>query len=94
MTGFGSNCQALAIPLSSLAISLPGSAYSRRVLARTLLGGLFVMPTELHLAVNAFALKLLFQRTERLVDVVVTNDDLHFLASACKGAMCAHALGY
>jgi hypothetical protein len=73
----GSDCQALAIPLSSLAIGLSGSAHSGGMLTRTLLGRFFVMHSELHFAVNALALELLFQRTERLVDVVVTNDDLH-----------------
>jgi hypothetical protein len=34
------------------------------------------MPTELHFAIHTFALQLLFQSTERLIDVVVANDDL------------------
>lgn len=69
--------QALAIPLSSLAIGLSGTADSGRVLARAFLGGLLVVSAELHLAVDTLALQLLFQSAERLVDVVVTNDDLH-----------------
>jgi hypothetical protein len=56
------------------------------MLARTLLGRLLVVPTKLHLAVNTLALKLLLQRPERLVDIVVTNDDLHIVsASAYMG---------
>ena len=37
------------------------------------------MSAKPHFAVNAFTLKLLFQRAQRLVDVVVTNNDLHDL---------------
>jgi hypothetical protein len=35
------------------------------------------MPTQLHFAIDAFALQLLFQGAERLVNVVVADDDLH-----------------
>jgi hypothetical protein len=38
------------------------------------------MTAELHLAENALALHLLFQRLEGLVDVVVANEYLHFAA--------------
>ncbi len=34
------------------------------------------MSPELHLAKNAFPLHLLFQRLQRLIDIVVANDDL------------------
>lgn len=35
------------------------------------------MAAEFHLAEHAFALKLLFERLQRLVDVIVTNENLH-----------------
>jgi peptide deformylase len=38
------------------------------------------MATQLHLAKNTFALHLLFKRLERLIDIVVTNDNLHLVA--------------
>lgn len=82
MTGFGSTRsrrRALAVALSSLAICLPCSADGGGMLARTLLGRLLVVPTKLHLAINALALEFLFQRSKRLVDVVVPNNDLHIL---------------
>ena len=44
-----------------------------------LLGRLLVVATKLHLPEDAFALHLLLQRTQRLVDVVVTDMDLHVL---------------
>jgi hypothetical protein len=35
------------------------------------------MLAELHLAEDAFALHLLLQRPQRLVDIVVTDENLH-----------------
>src|SRR5215203_3366956 len=40
------------------------------------LGGLFVRIALLHLAKHAFALHFLFQNAERLVDVVIADEDL------------------
>jgi hypothetical protein len=37
------------------------------------------MPTEFHLAEDAFALHLLLQHLEGLIDIVVTNENLHVL---------------
>src|SRR5262249_52293454 len=42
-------------------------------------GGFFVMPAKFHLAENALALHLLFERLEGLINVVVTNENLHAL---------------
>src|SRR5436189_157009 len=44
---------------------------------RLLFGGFFVMTAKLHLAEDALALHLLFQRLQGLVDVVVTDENLH-----------------
>jgi hypothetical protein len=35
------------------------------------------MPAELHLAEHALALELFLERLERLINIVVPNDDLH-----------------
>jgi hypothetical protein len=43
------------------------------------------MAAKLHLAENALALHLLLERLEGLIDVVVTNENLH----ACSFAVCA-----
>jgi hypothetical protein len=37
------------------------------------------MPTDLHLAEDAFALHLLLQHLESLVDIVVTDENLHLV---------------
>ena len=37
------------------------------------------MPTELHLAEEAFALHFLLQCLEGLVDIVVTDENLHLV---------------
>jgi hypothetical protein len=35
------------------------------------------MTTQLHFAINTFALQLLLEGAQRLVDIIVANDDLH-----------------
>lgn len=66
--------QALALCL--LAGELPGPADGFALLAHLLLGGLLIGPPPLHLAKNAFALQLLFQDPEGLLDVVFTDENL------------------
>src|SRR5690349_9891690 len=39
------------------------------------------MTAQLHLAVDALALQLLLERAQRLLDIIVANDDLHRLPS-------------
>src|SRR6185312_548100 len=63
--------------LHLLARELAGAADRFRLFPRFLFGGFLVMTAELHLAENAFALHLLLQRLEGLVDVVVANEYLH-----------------
>lgn len=41
----------------------------------------FEVLLQLHLLENTFALKLLFQNSECLIDVVVANTDLHLVFS-------------
>src|SRR5262245_22732418 len=61
----------------SLALKLPGAAYSCGLQACALFGRLFIVPALLHLAIDAFALELLFEHAHGLVDIIVANDDLH-----------------
>src|SRR5262245_6243992 len=63
--------------LHALARELACPADRFRLLARLFLGGFFVMTAELHLAENALALHLLLQRLEGLIDIVVTDENLH-----------------
>src|SRR5215203_2156014 len=51
-------------------------AHGFRFLADFALGGLLIGAALFHLPEDAFALHLLFQRPERLIDVVVANADL------------------
>ena len=39
------------------------------------------MTAQLHLAVDALALQLLLERAQRLLDILVANDDLHKIPS-------------
>src|SRR5580704_8537960 len=67
--------QALALQL--LAGELAGAADGFGLLADALLGRFFVMTAQLHLAEHALALHLLLQHPQRLVDIVVTDENLH-----------------
>ena len=40
------------------------------------------MAAQLHLAKNSFALHLFLERLERLIDIVVTNENLHLAANS------------
>src|SRR5271169_1362987 len=66
--------QALALQL--LAGELAGAADGFRLFADSALGRLFVVAAQLHLAEHALALHLLLQHLERLVDIVVTDENL------------------
>src|ERR1700712_4865581 len=66
-----------AFALQALALHLACAADGLCRLAGAALGRLLVMAAELHLAEDAFALHLLLERLERLVDIVVTNKNLH-----------------
>jgi hypothetical protein len=39
------------------------------------------MPAKLHLAENTLALHLLFQRLEGLIDIIISNKNLHACSS-------------
>src|SRR5580704_14501160 len=66
-----------ALALGALAGELAGAADRFGLFPRLLFGGLFVVSAQLHLAENALALHLFLQRLEGLVDIVVTDENLH-----------------
>src|SRR5712691_27481 len=66
-----------ALALHFLARELAGAADSFRLLPRFLFRGFLVMAAELHLAEDALALLFLLQHLEGLVDIVVTDENLH-----------------
>ena len=51
------------------------------LLARFFLGGLLEMLLKLHLTEDTFTLKFFLQRTKRLIDVVITNRNLHVVVT-------------
>src|SRR5262245_9247412 len=67
----------VAFALQALAQQLPVTPHSFRLLPRLALRGLLVVPAHLHFAENALALHLFLQRAQGLVDIVVTDEDLH-----------------
>src|ERR1051325_8951716 len=71
-----------AFALQLLARELARAAHGFGLFAGLLLGGLFVMAAELHLAENPLALHLLLQRLEGLIDIVVANENLHPASSS------------
>src|SRR5262245_52222511 len=70
-----------ALALRLLAGKFPRPADGLGLLAGALLGRLFVIVAELHLAEDAFALHLFLQSPQGLIDIVIANDDLHELLS-------------
>jgi pimeloyl-ACP methyl ester carboxylesterase len=71
--------QALALHAFAGELARPADRF--RLFAGLLFGGFFVMAAELHLAENALALHFLLERLEGLIDVVVTNENLHASSS-------------
>src|SRR5580700_4108048 len=68
------------LALDPRALHLAGAANGFRGLTGAALGRLFVMPPQLHLAENPLPLHLLLERLQRLVDIVVTDENLHLAA--------------
>jgi hypothetical protein len=48
---------------------------------------------QLHFAENSLALHLLLERFERLVDIVVTNENLHLVACSLVMVRTGHPVG-
>ncbi len=55
-----------------------------RFLASSFLRRLLIMATKLHFAKDAFALHFFLERLERLIDIVVANENLHSLFLAFR----------
>jgi hypothetical protein len=70
-----------ALALQFLACELARPADCFRLLSGSLFGGFFIMAAELHLTEDALALHFLLQHLEGLVDIVVTNENLHARSS-------------
>src|SRR3954467_5833295 len=70
-----------AFALGALALELAGAADRCGALTRPLFRRLLVVTAQLHLAVDALALQLLLERAQRLLNIVVANDDLHKVPS-------------
>src|SRR5690606_10490176 len=63
--------------LGTLTSQLAGPADRLGLLPCLLFGRPLVIVAQLHLAKHAFALQLLLQRPQRLIDIVIANDYLH-----------------
>src|SRR5262245_11301284 len=72
-----------ALPLRLLARELSCPADCLAFFPRRFLRRLFVEPPALHLAEDALPLHLLFQRPERLVDIVVADEYLQKTIPFC-----------
>ena len=66
-----------AFALRALARQLAGAAHGFGAFTRTLFRRLLVVVTALHFAESAFPLHLLFERLQRLVDVVIADENLY-----------------
>src|SRR5207253_8583272 len=78
-----------AVALRPLALELARAPDRGGPLAGALLRRLLIVTAELHLAIDALALQLLLERPQRLVDIVIANDDLHrgsSLSSVCSNS--------
>ena len=65
-----------AFALQTLACQLAGATNGLGLLASLLLRGLLVVVAQLHLTEDAFALQLLLERAQRLINVIIANDYL------------------
>jgi len=66
-----------AFALHFLAGQLACAADGLGLLTSALFRRLLVMATQFHFAEDTFALHFLFQRFQRLIDIVVTDENLH-----------------
>jgi len=69
--------QDLIVAFGPLAVCLASAAHGSGMLTCALLRGLLVVTAQLHFTIDAFALQLLLESAEGLIDIVVANDDLH-----------------
>ncbi len=71
-----------AFALQTLALHLARATHRFSSLTRTALRRLLKVATKLHFAKDSFALHLLLKRLERLIDIVVANENLHLVDSS------------
>jgi hypothetical protein len=70
--------------LDALALHFAGAADGFGGFAGAAFGGFFVVPAEFHFTEHAFTLKLFLERLQRLVDVIVANENLHLAGYSLK----------
>src|SRR6476620_9134370 len=80
-SGLASEGLAGAFALGALALELAGAADRGGAFTGALLARLLIVAAQLHLAVDALALQLLLERAQRLLYIIVANDDLHKIPS-------------
>src|SRR5579863_1027259 len=78
------------LALQTLARKLAGAADRLRLLPCLSFGWFFVMAAKLYLAENTLTLHLFLQRLESLVDIVVTDENLH----ACSFRSRVHGIAW
>jgi hypothetical protein len=76
-----------AFALQALALHLPRPAHRFGGFPRATLRRLLEMATQLHFTENTFPLHLLLERLERLINIVVTNENLHWVACSITGLL-------
>ncbi len=74
-----------AFPLQALALQLACAAHGFGGFAGTTLRRLFEMAAQLHFPENALALHLFLERFQRLIDIVITDENLHLAAYSFMG---------
>src|SRR5271166_4124387 len=72
------------LALQTLALQLAGPAHGLGRFASAPLGRLLIVPPQLHLAENPLPLHLLLERFQRLVDIVIPNENLHLAAFSSR----------
>ncbi len=84
-----------AFTLHSLAQQLARPANSFSLFTGSLFRRLFVIPAKLHFAENSLALHLLLERAQGLIDIVVTDQNLHGILSplGCRHDTANHPHG-
>jgi hypothetical protein len=66
-----------AFPFKALAFQLTSPSNGLSFLARTFLRGFLVVTAQFHFAEDALTLHLIFEGLQGLIDVIVTNENLH-----------------
>ncbi len=73
-----------AFTLEALALHFAGAAHGLRGFAGPALRRLLEMAAQLHFPEDAFALHLFLERLQRLIDIVIPNQNLHLAAFSCR----------